>query len=351
MNTTTTSSSSSINFIDSTETKSSETCSNPPSPSCCQLTTIVTTSTTVSTTSSSNSMVKSLIQSYTSLSQNNSNHIINGLHENGIKNRQKSPCLSLPMTSSSSSLQSPIFTVNNTANNNSDYDNNNNNNSNTESKMDIHKSSNKLTHSIGLMRVPLSTNKQSDTDQQFHSQQQSQPPQQQQLPSKLSHLTNSKTSSASLYLRGPHPTSKPEINIISSNSLTSSTSCTTLVTCSPTINTITQPIPLPIKMDSIFHAKKSTSRRSQENNSNSLTLTTPITNSLNKNPITKDDSRRYLSELDSVIKELCEANEAAVQATRIAAQRRQLLGGWSTSNNSTSTNESKPIPISNSTNA
>lgn len=70
--------------------------------------------------------------------------------------------------------------------------------------------------------------------------------------------------------------------------------------------------------------------------------------------MTKDDSRRYLSELDSVIKELCEANEAAVQATREAAQRRQYLG-WSSSTNSqlklTPTNEPNIIPIPSSTNA
>ncbi|CAH8855653.1 unnamed protein product [Trichobilharzia szidati] len=136
------------------------------------------------------------------------------------------------------------------------------------------------------------------------------------------------------------------------------------------MNTVVQPIPLPIKVDSVFRAEKSTARRSQDSNNSSLSNNTTTTNNnnnsltnnaVNKTRVTKDDSRRYLSELDSVIKELCEANEAAVQATREAAQRRQRLGWPSTNNNNhnsqiklttpTPTNETKIMPIPNSTNA
>ncbi|VDP98035.1 unnamed protein product, partial [Trichobilharzia regenti] len=157
--TNTTSSSSSINFIDSSETKSGEASSCSPSPA--PLTAITTTIPVTPTTPSANSMVKSLIQSYTSISQGNSNQVSNGYHENGMKNRLKPPSsLSVPTTISSTSLslQSPSslsasFAINNNTNTTlSDYDNSN------ESRTSIHNTSNKLINSTGIMRVPLSTN-------------------------------------------------------------------------------------------------------------------------------------------------------------------------------------------------
>ncbi|CAH8855650.1 unnamed protein product [Trichobilharzia szidati] len=157
--TNTTSSTSSINFIDSSETKSSEASSCSPSPS--PLTATTTTITATPTTPSSNSMVKSLIQSYTSISQSNSNQVSNGYHENGMKNRLKPSSLSVPTTISSTSLslQSPSslsasFAINNNNTNTTgnEYDNS------AESRTSIHNTSNKLINSTGIMRVPLSTN-------------------------------------------------------------------------------------------------------------------------------------------------------------------------------------------------
>ncbi|TNN08014.1 Mucin-like protein [Schistosoma japonicum] len=325
----TTSSSSSINFIDNSEMKSSELCPSrtPPSP-------IALTSTTQHGPTTTSSVVKSLIQSYTSISSSNPNYRLANANSDSDnpKNKSKPSSLLVPMTSSLS-LKSPNSPISPSSASKSttrlplastnECDNDN------ESRTNIHSNlTNKLLSSNGKIRVPSSVNSQLDTDHQQ---------QKQQLGSNLSQFTNSKCSSASLYLSGPHPTNT------TSNS--SSTSCT-ISTCSPTINNITKPNPLPVKLDSVFRAEKTITRRPTETN-NETNFTT------NKTRMAKDDSRRYLSELDSVIKELCEANEAAVQATREAAQRRQRLG-WSSSNSSQlklpSTNESNSIPIPSSTN-
>ncbi|VDP65502.1 unnamed protein product [Echinostoma caproni] len=75
------------------------------------------------------------------------------------------------------------------------------------------------------------------------------------------------------------------------------------------------------------HKTEPIARSSITNQSNSSITGT----SADKDP---DDPKNYLSELDSVIKELCEANEAAVQATREAARRRHQLG-WPNQRNET----------------
>ncbi|CAH8582550.1 unnamed protein product [Schistosoma rodhaini] len=370
-NTAASSSLSSINFIDSSEIKSTDGCSSiQTSPSAIKTT--MTTETPMTTTpilttssSSSNSVVKSLIQSYTSISSNNSKYNSNNnFFDDNLANKSRHSSLFVPVTTtttttttiSSSSSKSPASNsfssaIKTTPTN--DYNNDG------ESKIGIHNSTNKLSNLGGKMRVPSSMISQSDiTDPQQ---------QKQQLPSNFSHFTNSKSSSASLFLSGPHPTSKQQHTNVTSNP-SSSSSCT-LSTCSPTTNNnIVKPISLPVKRDSVFRAEKTIPRRSLEannnatihnnNNNNNESIQSPINtsilNSNNKIRVTKDDSRRYLSELDSVIKELCEANEAAVQATREAAQRRQYLG-WSSTTNSqlklTSTNESNIIPIPSSTNA
>ncbi|KAK4470157.1 hypothetical protein MN116_005739 [Schistosoma mekongi] len=321
----TTSSSSSINFIDNSEMKSSDSCPSrsPPSPIAMTPTTQHAPTTT--------SVVKSLIQSYTSISSSNPNYRIANANSdsNNPKNKSKPSSLLVPMTSSFSLKSSDsLSSVSKTTTrlslaSTNECDNNN------ESRTSIHSNlTNKLLSSNGKIRVPSSVNSQLDTDHQQ---------QKQQLASNLSQSTNSKCNSASLYLSGPHPTI--------TTSISSPTSCT-LSACLPTTNNTAKPTPLPVKLDSVFRAEKTITRRPTETN-NETNFTT------NKTRMVKDDSRRYLSELDSVIKELCEANEAAVQATREAAQRRQRLG-WSSPNSAQlklpSTNESNSIPIPSSTN-
>ncbi|CAH8564939.1 unnamed protein product [Schistosoma bovis] len=367
-NTVTSSSLSSINFIDSSEIKTTDAFSSIPTSTIkttmTATTPISTTQTLTSSSPSSNSVVKSLIQSYTSISSNNSNYYANNHSvDDNLTNKSKPSSLFVPVTTIttttttiSSSLKSPASISFSSAVKTTPTNGYNNDG---ESRTGNHNSTNKLLNLSGKMRVPSSMNSQSDVPD---------PQQQKQhLPSNFSHFTNSKSSSASLFLSGPHPTLKQQhTNVTSSPS--SSSSCT-LSTCSPTTNnSIVKPISLPVKVDSVFRAEKTIPRRSLEVNNNNATIhnnnnnsesvqspiNNPVLNSHNKIRVTKDDSRRYLSELDSVIKELCEANEAAVQATREAAQRRQYLG-WSSSTNSqlklTPTNEPNIIPIPSSTNA
>ncbi|TPP56362.1 Docking protein 3 [Fasciola gigantica] len=193
-----------------------------------------------------------------------------------------------------------------------------------------------------VMRVPSFTSPKSPAGSTAHSvntpaspSDSSQPKHTDPYPVPLSRVLNPKISSASVYLRGPHPTTAKKETIHSTQAHISPT---------PSVSAMVN------RINSAEWHPPSTSTSSSAaasvppSSSRVVQKTEPIArnSSLNQprsaNGVDAqkdtDDPKNYLSELDSVIKELCEANEAAVQATREAARRRRQLG-WPSSRNET----------------
>ncbi|TGZ61290.1 hypothetical protein CRM22_008079 [Opisthorchis felineus] len=121
-------------------------------------------------------------------------------------------------------------------------------------------------------------------------------------PVPLSKLLSTKVSSASMYLRGPHPQMKKE-----------PIHCTQLnFTPTPGVSSLINRI--------------NSDWKSPRMGPNKTEPSSPVITSSTVETVFSDDPKHYLNELDSVIKELCEANEEAVRATREAARRRHQVG-------------------------
>ncbi|CAH8518854.1 unnamed protein product [Dicrocoelium dendriticum] len=116
------------------------------------------------------------------------------------------------------------------------------------------------------------------------------------FPMPLSSILSTKVSSTTMYLRGLSPTASEE------------SSSYTHVKINPTAGVAAM-----------------VSRINSDWKSNTGLMKSPSLPSEQVDP-QNDDPKNYLNELDNVIKELCKANEAAVQATREAARRRHEIG-------------------------